>query len=131
MTQAHLSHQPHQLEYFGRPLGLWHTSHKLAHTLFEVLFICAWSAALALAFDNYYTSYLPCAPRSEIDWFSQLPRPELPDVANDVAEHICDDQLILISLVFIGLIMYCTNLVISLFRIFEKVKYHSKHGTRL
>ncbi|KAK7694870.1 hypothetical protein QCA50_002058 [Cerrena zonata] len=41
------------MEYFGRPLGLWRTSAKLAHTLVEVVFICAWSAALALAFDNF------------------------------------------------------------------------------
>lgn len=52
----------------------------------------------------------------------------MPAMEGTLAERICDDQLILISLVFIGLIMYCTNLVISLFRIFEKVKYHIKHG---
>ncbi|KNZ73407.1 hypothetical protein J132_05830 [Termitomyces sp. J132] len=37
------------LEYFGRPLGLWRTSGKLTYTLSEVLFICAWSAALSLS----------------------------------------------------------------------------------
>ncbi|KAG9222919.1 hypothetical protein PLEOSDRAFT_1088483 [Pleurotus ostreatus PC15] len=117
------------LEYFGRPLGLWRTSGKLAHTLFEVTFICAWSAALSLAFDNFFTSLIPCASSSEISWYSQLPRPAPPDplddvVANGVAKQICRDQLSLICLVGVGLIMYCTNLIISLFRIFEKVKYH-------
>ncbi|KAJ8495046.1 hypothetical protein ONZ45_g13013 [Pleurotus djamor] len=54
------------LEYFGRPLGLWRTSGKLAHTLSEVAFICAWSAALSLAFDNFFTSLIPCASPSHI-----------------------------------------------------------------
>ncbi|KAL4268148.1 Regulator of phospholipase D Srf1 [Pleurotus pulmonarius] len=99
------------LEYFGRPLGLWRTS------------------ALSLAFDNFFTSLIPCASSSEISWYSELPRPAPPDplddvVANGVAKQICRDQLSLICLVGVGLIMYCTNLIISLFRIFEKVKYH-------
>lgn len=112
------------LEYFGRPLGLWRTSHKLAHTLFEVLFICMWSAALSLCFDNFFTSLIPCAHSSQISWYSQLPRPQSPIEANldEVKDELCDDQLALICLTGVGLLMYCTNLVISLFRIFEKVK---------
>jgi len=46
-----------------------------------------------------------------------------------VGDTLCDSQLALIFLVGFGLIMYCINLVISLFRIFEKVKYHA--GIRL
>jgi len=115
------------LEYFSRPLGLWRTSGKLAHTLLEVCFICAWSAALSLCFDNYFTSPIPCAPASSIAWYSELPRAPLnsPDVGQ-IGGVICDGQLALICLVMVGLIMYCTNLVISLFRIFEKVKYHPR-----
>ncbi|KAF8547129.1 hypothetical protein OG21DRAFT_960422 [Imleria badia] len=117
------------LEYFSRPLGLWRTSGKLAHTLLEVCFICAWSAALSLCFDNYFTSSIPCAPASSTAWYSQLPRPPLnsPGIGQ-IGHTLCDSQLALICLVMVGLIMYCTNLVISLFRIFEKVKYHA--GTR-
>ncbi|KAI0375339.1 hypothetical protein BV20DRAFT_960455 [Pilatotrama ljubarskyi] len=116
------------LEYFGRPLGLWHTSWKLAYTLFEVVFICTWSAALALSFDNFFTSLIPCASASSISWYSQLPRPSLPNGINGfeggVGDTLCDDQVALICLVGVGLMMYCFNLFISLFRIFEKVKYH-------
>ncbi|OCH95768.1 hypothetical protein OBBRIDRAFT_787980 [Obba rivulosa] len=116
------------VEYLGRPVGLWRTSSKLAYTLIEVVFICAWSAALALAFDNFFTSLIPCAAPSSIAWYSRLPRPVIPGnttlVAHGFGEHLCDQQLALICLVGIGLIMYCFNLVISLFRIFEKVKYH-------
>lgn len=114
------------LEYFGRPLGLWRTSAKLAHTLLEVLFICAWSAALSLCFDNFFTSPIPCAGPSEISWYSDLPRPPSPfgDDRGQAGEALCDNQMALICLVGIGLLMYCFNLVISLYRIFEKVKYH-------
>lgn len=120
-----------QLEYFGRPLGLWRTSGKLIHTLSETVFICAWSAALSLCFDNFFTSLIPCAPAKSISWYSQIPRPTTPSIDNlgrgegQPGDKICDDQIALIALVFVGLVMYCTNLFISLFRIFEKVKYHT------
>ena len=113
------------MEYFGRPLGLWRTSAKLAHTLVEVVFICAWSAALALAFDNFFTSVIPCASSSSTAWYNQIPRTSSPENLDGlVGKHICQEQLALICLVGVGLIMYCWNLIISLFRIFEKVKYH-------
>ncbi|KAI0307764.1 hypothetical protein B0F90DRAFT_1807167 [Multifurca ochricompacta] len=114
------------LEYFGRPLGLWRTSAKLAHTLLEVLFICAWSAALSLCFDNFFTSPIPCSSSSSISWYSDLPRAPSPfgEVRGKAGEALCDNQVALICLVGIGLLMYCFNLVISLYRIFEKVKYH-------
>ena len=109
-------------EYFGRPVGLWHTSSKLAYTLIEVVFICVWSAALAVSFDNYCTSDIPCAGPSSIAWYSSLPRP--PSLQSAVGDEICDEQLALICLVGVGLTMYCSNLIINLFRIFERVKYH-------
>ncbi|KAG0708979.1 hypothetical protein DFH29DRAFT_979140 [Suillus ampliporus] len=118
------------LEYFGRPMGLWRTSGKLAHTLLEVCFICAWSAAFSLCFDNFFTSRIPCAPVSSIAWYSELPRPALtqPDLGRNeggVGDTFCDYQLALICLVGVGLVTYCINLVISLFRIFEKVKSYA------
>ncbi|PPQ89397.1 hypothetical protein CVT25_002215 [Psilocybe cyanescens] len=121
------------LEYFGRPLGLWRTSAKLAHTLSEVLFICAWSAALSLCFDNFFTSLIPCASESATSWYNQLPRPpeNVPGFDGSLGDQICDRQLSLICLVGVGLIAYCTNLVISLYRVFEKVKYHPAHPVGL
>ncbi|KAJ7038075.1 hypothetical protein C8F04DRAFT_1220382 [Mycena alexandri] len=114
------------LEYFGRPLGLWRTSAKLAHTLFEVLFICAWSAALSLSFDNFFTSVIPCTSASTISWYSTIPRPQSSDPVS--GDKRCDDQLALICLVLFGLLAYCANLIISLYRIFEKIKYHNPAG---
>jgi hypothetical protein len=129
VLSAHLTDRPSnflKLEYLGRPLGLWRTSAKLTHTLSEVLFICAWSAALSLCFDNFFTSLVPCASSSRTSWYNELPRPpsNIPSFEGSTGDQICDDQLALIFLVGVGLTMYCTNLVISLFRIFEKVKYH-------
>ncbi|KAF8622246.1 hypothetical protein AX15_007185 [Amanita polypyramis BW_CC] len=115
------------LEYFSRPVGLWRTSAKLAHTLSETAFICAWSAALSLCFDNYFTTLIPCASSSSISWYNQLPRPQssLPSFEKPLGDQLCHDQAALIGLVLFGLLTYCTNLIISLFRIFEKVKYQS------
>ncbi|XP_006454428.1 hypothetical protein AGABI2DRAFT_197536 [Agaricus bisporus var. bisporus H97] len=120
------------LEYFGRPVGLWQTSGKLAHTLSEVLFICAWSAALSLCFDNFFTSLIPCASESHISWYNELPRPDsnVPELLGSAGDDICQNQLSLIILVGIGLIAYCSNLVISLYRIFEKVKYQPHQQQR-
>jgi hypothetical protein len=113
------------LEYFGRPLGLWRTSAKLAHTLSEVLFICAWSAALSLCFDNFFTSLIPCASPSSTSWYNKLPRPpsDIPGFEHSVGDRICERQLSLICLVGVGLTAYCANLIISLYRVFEIVKY--------
>ncbi|KZT52489.1 hypothetical protein CALCODRAFT_425177, partial [Calocera cornea HHB12733] len=115
------------LEYFGRPLGLWRTSAKLALTLVEVIFVCLWSSALSLAVDNYLTTPLRCAPRHATSWWSDQPRtpnplsldPDPADIG--VGSSVCDLQAALISLVLVGLCSYCISLVISLFRIFERV----------
>lgn len=118
------------LEYFGRPMGLWQTSGKLAHTLLEVCFICAWSAAFSLCFDNFFTSLIPCASIGSIAWYNELSRPQLtiPNLGPNeggVGDTLCDYQLALICLVGVGLVTYCINIVISLFRIFEKVKSYA------
>ncbi|KAJ7225410.1 hypothetical protein GGX14DRAFT_420348 [Mycena pura] len=128
MSSIYASIYAFSLEYFGRPLGLWRTSRKLAHTLSEVLFICAWSAALSLCFDNFFTSSIPCASASSISWYSSITRPTS-DSDPVSGDKRCDNQLALICLVGIGLLAYCANLVISLFRIFEKVKYHPAAST--
>lgn len=121
------------LEYFGRPVGLWKTSAKLLHTLLEVVFICAWSASLALCFNDFFTTPLECGPRTADRWWSNLPL-----MPNELAERLkgtgegrelCREQLALICLAFVTLASYCSNLVISLFRIIEKVKNYSRRNT--
>ncbi|CUA71300.1 hypothetical protein RSOLAG22IIIB_09474 [Rhizoctonia solani] len=115
-------------EYFGKPLGLWQTSSKLFHTLAETLFICMWSASLSLCLDNYLTAPIKCAPPSATRWWTHLQ----PSLSVDPLTHLvegpqirnelCSCQRALIALVIFGLLSYIANLVISLFRIFEKVK---------
>lgn len=106
-----------QLEYFGRPLGLWKTSWKLSYTLIEVVLICAWSAALGLCFNDYFTTPLQCAPRSVNKWWDQLPanpNPLADKMRDDEAGNLlCDEQLALICIAFITLASYCSSLVIS------------------
>ncbi|KZV93515.1 hypothetical protein EXIGLDRAFT_612872 [Exidia glandulosa HHB12029] len=123
------------LEYFGRPLGLWRTSGKLAHTLSEVLFICIWSGSFSVAVDNYFTSPLLCTPANLNAWWNHLPPQGTPIVGTGrheggVADLICDDQLAIVFLEFVGLCLYCGSLVISLYRIFEKVKIHTTANNR-
>ncbi|KAF8597886.1 hypothetical protein BDV93DRAFT_357015 [Ceratobasidium sp. AG-I] len=121
-------------EYFGKPLGLWQTSSKLFHTLAETLFICMWSASLSLCVDNYLTAPIICAPSSASRWWTHL-RPNLsedpliglPDGPH-LRTELCSCQRAMISLVIFGLLSYIANLVISLFRIFEKVKSTSGLG---
>ncbi|KAG9016801.1 hypothetical protein FRB90_002134 [Tulasnella sp. 427] len=121
------------LEYFGRPVGLWQTSAKVAHTLLEVVFICAWSASLALCFNDFFTTPLECGPASADRWWSDLP--PLPNQNADdlkgteAGRTLCREQLALICLAFVTLASYCSNLVISLFRIIEKVKNYSRRNT--
>jgi hypothetical protein len=59
-----------------------------------------------------------------------VPDPLGSGVEGTTSERLCDLQIVLISLVFVGLILYCMNLVISLFRIMEKVKYHTPSQRR-
>jgi hypothetical protein len=121
-SRQSFDHSFRQLEYFGRPLGLWHVSGKLAHTLLETLFICAWSAALALCFDNYFAPIVSCTASGTLS-SDGTSLPSRLDGIGGAAATIADHQLALIILVAFGLIMYCMNLIISLYRIFEKIKY--------
>lgn len=97
---------------------------SLTNNFRSVLFICAWSAALSLTFDNYFTSIIPCTGPSSISWYSSISLPEstIQDLEGGVGSRLCNTQLSLISLVLVGLLMYCINLIISLYRIFDKVK---------
>jgi hypothetical protein len=118
-------HRP-QLEYFGKPLGLWSTSAKLLHTVSEMVFISMWSASLSLCFDNYFTSPLRCAPEHATFWWNRIERTaKIPTNEESIGDIICEDQVALIGVVFAGVVLYCCNLTISLFRIFEKVKYQA------
>jgi len=88
-----------------------------------------WSAELSLAFDNYFTTRLACSPVWITRWWGTgiTPQPISDEGPNEggPVDQLCDEQLALICLVFFGLLWYCGSLVISLFRIFEKLKGHA------
>ncbi|KDN45914.1 hypothetical protein K437DRAFT_235602 [Tilletiaria anomala UBC 951] len=123
------------LEYFGRPVGLWSVRSKLLGTLIEIILVAFWSAELALAFDNYYTSPLVCSTYNSpfasgrqiciADPNSPTQQAESPLNDNSRKPHICRLQGALIGLCFVSLLAYTFALTLSLFRIFVRVSARS------
>ncbi|GAA5861181.1 hypothetical protein JCM3774_002219 [Rhodotorula dairenensis] len=111
------------IEYFGRPIGLWRISKKMFYTLTELIFICLYSAILALVFGDLFTSSLECTSWTPYRRYN-LPPPTTvgnADVDGTVASSICQQQIAQVVVVFLSVIFYVTVLVISLWRIFAKV----------
>ncbi|KAH9824948.1 hypothetical protein DFH28DRAFT_1077423 [Melampsora americana] len=101
-------------EYFGAPIGIWSVSWKMFHTLSELGSISLWSAALALSFDNGLTSDLGCLTGIDEHQFYNIQD-------HHQLIHLCELQAGLVCLIFLGLGSYSLVLVVSLFRIFNKV----------
>lgn len=111
------------IEYFGRPIGLWRISKKMFYTLTELIFICLYSAILALVFGDLFTSSLECTSWTPYRRYN-LPPPTTVGNANvdgTVADSICQQQIAQVVVVFLSVIFYIIVLVISLWRIFAKV----------
>uniref|UniRef100_V5ENM9 Uncharacterized protein n=2 Tax=Kalmanozyma brasiliensis (strain GHG001) TaxID=1365824 RepID=V5ENM9_KALBG len=111
------------LEYFGRPIGLWTVQSKLSYTVVELVFICLWSAELALTFDNYFTSTLVCVSFGS-PYVGPREKPsDRPSPLNNPGRepYICRLQGSLIGLAFVSLLAYLIVLTVSLFRIFVRV----------
>lgn len=93
------------IEYFSRPIGLWKLSSKLWYTALELIFICLWSAELALTLDNYFTSTIVCINASSpfyqnaSAFRTELTHPESKGT-------LCQLQVALICVVFISVIVY-------------------------
>ncbi|UZJ50972.1 hypothetical protein CBS101457_000292 [Exobasidium rhododendri] len=122
-TLIHVAYQI-WLEYFGRPIGLWQVGSKLFYTLIEVVFICLWSAELALSFDNYFTSTLVCTPTNSPyanETNGSIPGGEQSLNDPSAKGEICNLQSALIGLVFVSLLAYVIVLFVSLNRIFVRV----------
>ncbi|TIA72053.1 hypothetical protein E3P91_02172 [Wallemia ichthyophaga] len=115
------------LEYFyGRPIGIWGIRSKMAHTLLDLVFICFWSAELSLVFDNYFTSLLSCSTKSA--WWSNVTQANertTDSLINEIEQGtMCNYLGALIGLVFVGMVLYLVNLIVSLYRIYERVRLH-------
>ncbi|EIM20190.1 hypothetical protein WALSEDRAFT_61044 [Wallemia mellicola CBS 633.66] len=115
------------LEYFyGRPIGIWGIRSKMAHTLLDLVFIIFWSAELSLVFDNYFTSLLSCS--NTTPWWSNVSQANERTadliLSDEKQGRLCNHLGALVGLVFVGMLLYVVNLVVSLYRIYERVRLH-------
>ncbi|KOS14126.1 hypothetical protein Malapachy_3915 [Malassezia pachydermatis] len=105
------------IEFQSRPIGLWRASAKLWYMMLELVFVCLWSAELALAFDNYFTSAIVCVHTSspfyaiEDSMVRYLPN----------KDTVCGLQISLICVTFVSVLVYLMVFLVSLFRIFYRV----------
>lgn len=107
------------LEYRSRPIGLWHAGSKLWYMMLELLFVCLWTAELALVFDNYFTSTLVCVNAHSPFYrrpYSLPTNESIPDKST-----LCGLQIAMICVSFVSVVMYVLVFMVSLFRIFYRV----------
>lgn len=141
-------------EYFGRPVGLWGLRSKMLWVCLDLLFVALWSSALTLAINDYIDTPLDCTPLTPwwtpgVDYYSSgdngsavaavttavslATEATVPaSVKNsEVIHDVCRRQVGCFSIALVTLLLYCGNMVLSLFRIFETVRrtapYHPQH----
>ena len=91
------------LEYKSRPIGLWKASSKLWYMTLELVFVCLWSAELALSFDNYFTSTIGCI-KSSSPFYSHAYQDTNANISDK--SPFCNLQTSLICLNFISVMVY-------------------------
>lgn len=91
------------LEYKSRPIGLWKASSKLWYMTLELVFVCLWSAELALSFDNYFTSTIGCI-KSPSPFYSHAYQDTNANISDK--SPFCNLQTSLICLNFISVMVY-------------------------
>ncbi|CAK9782156.1 hypothetical protein CC85DRAFT_285869 [Cutaneotrichosporon oleaginosum] len=120
-------------EYFGRPIGLWGLRSKMLWVCLDLLFIALWSSAATLAINDYIDTPLDCTPLTP--WWSNgieyaatprafiqtTPVPEALKTS-PLAASVCRRQIGCFVVSLAALLLYCGNMVLSLFRIFETVR---------
>jgi hypothetical protein len=126
-------------EYFGRPIGLWGLRSKMLWVCLDLLFVALWSSATTLAVNDYIDTPLDCTPLSPwwtpgYDYYasenrrgglaSLQPDTPVPDLVrhSHVVEDVCDRQIACFAISIVALLLYCGNMILSLFRIFETVR---------
>ncbi|CAH7684881.1 hypothetical protein BY996DRAFT_4583829 [Phakopsora pachyrhizi] len=126
-------------EYFGAPIGIWSVSWKMFHTLSELVFISIWSAALAVGLDDELTSRLRCTVGG-LSLSSSRAENRFISASNNISENsseglfgnvdrergnkLCSLQGGLVGMIFCGLMIHTLVLIVSLFRIFNKVSLY-------
>ena len=123
------------MEYFGKPIGLWTIEVKLWFTLAELFFITLWSSILSLSFDNLFHSALSCTNFSPYERYDNLPDRVIElssgGEGGDFLNEICEKQVALITVVACSLCLAVGVLIVSLFRIFDKVARKSVSSSSL
>ena len=132
-------------EYFGRPIGLWGLRSKMLWVCLDLLFIALWSSATTLAINDYINTPLDCTPMtpwwtsgSEYYNYQYSYHPQrltattatssrdlqITDElrASPQVKHICERQIGCFTVAILCLLLYCGNMILSLFRIFETVR---------
>lgn len=109
-------------EAFGRPIGLWRLQSKMIFVCLDLLFIALWFSDLSLAVSDYLSTPLKCNQANP--WWTTIPTYDLPDsiVNSSTRDQLCDQQAALIAFVLLVAILYVFNMVLSLFRIFERIR---------
>lgn len=129
-------------EAFGKPIGLWGLRSKMTWVCLDLFFIALWyvrwfprlvsanplprSSDLSLTISDYMSSPLQCAKNP---WWTSndyiIPLPEV-ITRSSQKDDMCNRQAALIAFVLVTLIMYVVNIIISLFRIFERLSTVAK-----
>ncbi|KAJ9121086.1 hypothetical protein QFC24_005067 [Naganishia onofrii] len=114
-------------EAFGKPIGLWGLRSKMTWVCLDLFFIALWSSCLSLTISDYMSSPLQCSSLNPW-WTTGTYTITLPEVITKSRQKdkMCDRQAALIGFVLFTLIMYVINMVISLFRIFERLSTVAK-----
>ncbi|KAJ9103837.1 hypothetical protein QFC21_002299 [Naganishia friedmannii] len=114
-------------EAFGKPIGLWGLRSKMTWVCLDLFFIALWSSCLSLTISDYMSSPLQCSSLNPW-WTTGTYTITLPEVItkSHQKDKMCDRQAALIGFVLFTLIMYVINMVISLFRIFERLSTVAK-----
>ncbi|BEI87032.1 hypothetical protein CcaverHIS002_0703780 [Cutaneotrichosporon cavernicola] len=127
-------------EYFGRPIGLWGLRSKMLWVCLDLLFIALWSSGSTLAINDYINTPLDCTPLTP--WWSHgieytnTPNALFPGFAvfettipvpenlkfGGLARSVCRRQAGCFAVSVVVLLLYCGNMVLALFRIFETVR---------
>lgn len=89
-------------------------------TLLELVLISVWSAEVALALDDEFTTPLQCTAYTPNSLFRGTPL-NTSQIDGATATTLCNLQSSVVALVMVAILLYAAVLVVSLFRIFMKV----------
>jgi len=101
-------------------------AYERVRQLSRILLYVTRSSDLSLAISDYMSTPLLCTKSSP--WWSAIPQFELPDTVTQSREKddVCARQAALIAFVLLTAVMYVANMILSLFRIMERIRVVAK-----